>query len=61
MTDVSAQEFLDILKDPDMARIKRRVVGMIQNPKTELIEVVVSDFAHDHSEIITTIKIRTYD
>ena len=59
MTDITAHEFLEILKDPNIDHVKRRVLEMIRNPKTQIIEVAVSDFSGD--VVTTTIRMRTYE
>ena len=61
MTDVSAAQFLDILKDPNMPLEKRRLLEIIRNPKTQVVEITVSDYGFGTDAVATNIRIITYD
>jgi len=56
MTDVTAIEFLEILKDPAMADAKAKLVEVLRNPNTYVLEISVSSFSPH--ETTMTIKLQ---
>ena len=56
MTDVTAQEFLEILKDPTMSDAKARLIEVIRNPDTYVLDIEVSSY--DPSRTTMTIRLQ---
>lgn len=57
MTDVTAQEFLEILKDPAMADAKERIIQVVKNPKTQVINIEVSSYNPASTTMTIRLKI----
>ena len=57
MTDVTPQKFLEILQDPTMSAMKDRLIEIINNPDTSVLDVTTQAYHPTETTLVIRLRI----